>query len=61
MTISYKEQLSRHVEGIFKEYTTPGIHICDIATGGGASYTIGRLTCEYYPLFFDGIVIVCIR
>lgn len=61
MTISYKEQLSRHVEGIFKEYTTPGIHICDIATGGGKSYTIGKLTCEYYPLFFDRIVILCIQ
>lgn len=46
---TYKEQLSKHVEGIFKGYTEPGLHICDIATGGGKSYTIGKLTCEYYP------------
>ena len=49
MDITYKEQLSRHVENIFKGYSTPGLHICDIATGGGKSYTIGKLTCEYYP------------
>ncbi len=41
---TYKEQLSKHVEGIFKGYTEPGLHICDIATGGGKSYTIGKLT-----------------
>ena len=41
---TYKEQLSQHVEGIFKGYTEPGLHICDIATGGGKSYTIGKLT-----------------
>ena len=35
MTETYKEQLSKHVEGIFKNYTIPGLHICDIATGGG--------------------------
>lgn len=32
---TYKEQLSKHVEGIFKGYTEPGLHVCDIATGGG--------------------------
>ena len=35
MAKSYKEQLSEHVEAIFKEHVTPGLHICDIATGGG--------------------------
>lgn len=61
MSISYKEQLSKHVEEIFKHYVTPGLHICDIATGGGKSYTIGKLACEYYPLHFDRIVILCVQ
>ena len=61
MTETYKEQLSRHVEGIFKNYTVPGLHICDIATGGGKSYTIGKLTCEYYPNEFDRIIILCVQ
>ena len=61
MAKSYKEQLSEHVETIFKEYVTPGLHICDIATGGGKSYTIGKLTCEYYPKHFDRIVILCVK
>ena len=61
MTKSYKEQLSEHVEEIFKNYATPGLHICDIATGGGKSYTIGKLTCEYYPKHFDRIVILCVQ
>lgn len=52
---TYKEELSKHVEGIFKKYVKPGLHICDIATGGGKSYTIGKLTCEYYPKHFDRI------
>lgn len=56
-----KEQLSLHVEEIFKKYTTPGLHICDIATGGGKSYTIGKLTCEYYPEHFERIVILCVQ
>ena len=56
--VTYKEQLSKHVEGIFKGYTEPGLHICDIATGGGKSYTIGKLTCEYYPNVFDRIIIL---
>ena len=58
---TYKEELSKHVEAIFKEYVTPGLHICDIATGGGKSYTIGKLTCEYYPKHFDRIVILCVQ
>jgi len=58
---TYKEQLSKHVEGIFKGYTEPGLHICDIATGGGKSYTIGKLTCEYYPNKFDRIIILCVQ
>ena len=36
MAKSYKEQLSEHVEAIFKEHVSPGLHICDIATGGGS-------------------------
>ena len=58
---TYKEELSKHVEGIFKNYVKPGLHICDIATGGGKSYTIGKLTCEYYPKHFDRIVILCVQ
>jgi len=61
MKESFKEQLSKHVEKIFKEYTSPGVHICDIATGGGKSYTIGKLTCEYYPQYFDRILILCVQ
>lgn len=61
MNETYKEKLSRHVEGIFKGYASPGLHICDIATGGGKSYTIGKLTCEYYPNSFDRIVILCVQ
>lgn len=56
-----KKHLSEHVERIFKQYTSPGIHICDIATGGGKSYTIGKLTCEYYPQHFDKIIILCVQ
>ena len=61
MAKSFKEQLSEHVEAIFKQYVTPGLHICDIATGGGKFYTIGKLTCEYYPKHFDRIVILCVQ
>ena len=61
MAESYKEQLSNHVEDIFKQYITPGLHICDIATGGGKSYTIGKLVCEYYPDYFDRIIILCVQ
>ena len=61
MEQTYKEQLSKHVEDIFKGYATSGLHICDIATGGGKSYTIGKLTCEYYPKVFDRIVILCVQ
>jgi hypothetical protein len=61
MNESPKDKLSRHVEEIFKAYSVPGLHICDIATGGGKSYTIGKLTCEYYPDEFDRIVILCVQ
>ena len=61
MTESYKEQLSNHVENIFKKYITSGLHICDIATGGGKSYTIGKLTCQFYPKHFDRIIILCVQ
>lgn len=58
---TYKERLSEYVETIFRKYSNPGLHICDIATGGGKSYTIGKLTCEYYPQHFDRIVILCVQ
>ena len=61
MEESIKEKLSEHVESIFKQYVSPGLHICDIATGGGKSYTIGKLTCEYYPGFYDRIIILCVQ
>ena len=61
MDSGYKEKLSALVENIFKRYITPGLHICDIATGGGKSYTIGKLTCEYYPKHFDRIIILCVQ
>lgn len=61
MENSVKEKLSEHVESIFKQYVSPGLHICDIATGGGKSYTIGKLTCEYYPDFYDRIIILCVQ
>lgn len=56
-----KEMLSEHVEKIFRSYSNAGLHICDIATGGGKSYTIGKLTCEYYPSIFDRIIILCVQ
>lgn len=59
--LSEKELLSKHVENIFKTYTSSGLHICDIATGGGKSYTIGKLTCEYYPKHFNRIIILCVQ
>ena len=61
MILGNKERLSNHVEKIFKSFITPGLHICDIATGGGKSYTIGKLTCEYYPRHFDRIIILCVQ
>ncbi len=61
MKEGYKERLSEHVENIFKGFTTSGVHICDIATGGGKSYTIGKLTCQYYPKHFDRIIILCVQ
>ena len=61
MEESIKEKLSEHVESIFRQYVSPGLHICDIATGGGKSYTIGKLTCEYYPDFYDRIIILCVQ
>lgn len=32
-----KQELSAHVEEIFKHYVHPGLYICDLATGGGKS------------------------
>ncbi|MBQ3635833.1 MAG: hypothetical protein II951_09495 [Bacteroidales bacterium] len=61
MENSFKDKLSEHVESIFKGYKDFGLHICDIATGGGKSYTIGKLTCEFYPDHFDRIVILCVQ
>lgn len=56
-----KQELSAHVEEIFKRYVHPGLYICDLATGGGKSYTIGKLTCEYYPKHFERIIILCVQ
>lgn len=56
-----KEELSEYVEGIFKSYATPGLHVCDLATGGGKSYTIAKLACEYYTKHFDRIIILCVQ
>ena len=56
-----KQELSAHVEEIFKQYVHPGLYICDLATGGGKSYTIGKLTCEYYPKHFEHIIILCVQ
>ena len=56
-----KQELSAHVEEIFKHYVHPGLYICDLATGGGKSYTIGKLTCEYYPKHFERIIILCVQ
>lgn len=56
-----KELLSNHVEEIFKGYRQPGLHICDLATGGGKSYTIAKLACCYYPDYFNRIVILCVQ
>ena len=58
---SPKQLLAEFVEHIFEGYTTFGLHICDIATGGGKSYTIGKLTCEYYPQYFKRIIILCVH
>ncbi|WP_455590727.1 hypothetical protein [Bacteroides sp.] len=59
--MAYKEQLSEHVEKIFMGYDKPGLHICDLATGGGKTHTIGKLTCDYYAKKFDRIVILCVQ
>lgn len=56
-----KEELSSHVENIFKQYVHPGLYICDLTTGGGKSYTIGKLTCEFYPKHFERIIILCVQ
>lgn len=56
-----KQELSSHVENIFKLYVHPGLYICDLATGGGKSYTIGKLTCEFYPKHFERIIILCVQ
>lgn len=56
-----KQELSSHVENIFKQYVHPELYICDLATGGGKSYTIGKLTCEYYPKHFERIIILCVQ
>ena len=32
INIGNKEKLSTHVETIFKRYSQPGLHICDLAT-----------------------------
>lgn len=61
MKLSPKEQLSQLVEKIFKSFINPGIHICDLTTGGSKSFSIAKLTYEYYPDYFDRIIILCVQ
>ena len=42
-------------------YDKPGLHICDLATGGGKTHAIGKLTCDYYVKKFDRIVVLCVQ
>jgi len=60
-TTKYSKQLSEHVETIFKKYKEHGLHVCDLATGGGKSHAIANLTCSYYPDHFERIVILCVQ
>lgn len=60
-TTKYSKQLSEHVETIFKKYKEHGLHVCDLATGGGKSHAIANLTCNYYPDHFERIVILCVQ
>lgn len=60
-TTKYSKQLSEHVETIFKKYKEHGLHVCDLATGGGKSHAIANLTCSYYPNHFERIVILCVQ
>ena len=56
-----KEDLSKFTEKLFREIQQPGLYVMPLATGGGKSYTIGKLACCYYPKFFRRIVILTIQ
>lgn len=56
-----KEELSKLTEKLFREIQEPGLYVMPLATGGGKSYTIGKLACCYYPQFFRRIVILTIQ
>ena len=56
-----KEELSKLTEKLFREIQEPGLYVMPLATGGGKSYTIGKLSCCYYPQFFRRIVILTIQ
>lgn len=61
MTDLYNERLllSEHVENTFKEYIDHKLYINDFATGGGKTRAIAKLSCIFYPQYFDKIVILC--
>ena len=56
-----KKRLAELTERLFKEADHPGLYILPLSTGGGKSYTIGRLACTYYPRMFKRIVILTIQ
>ena len=60
-SITPKELLSKHVERVFESYTQPGLHICDLATGGGKSHAIAKLTSTLYSEHFERVVILCVQ
>lgn len=56
-----KKRLAELTERLFKAAKQPGLYILPLSTGGGKSYTIGRLACTYYPKMFKRVVILTIQ
>jgi hypothetical protein len=56
-----KEKLNECVIGEFKGFITPGLHVCDLTTGGGKSHAISQLSTSYYLDHFDRVVILCVQ
>lgn len=56
-----KLQLNDLIETEFKRYTENKVYVSDLATGGGKSHNIAKLTCNYYPKHFGQIVILCVQ
>ena len=56
-----KEKLNECVIGEFKGFVTPGLHVCDLTTGGGKSHAISLLSTSYYLDHFDRVVILCVQ